>query len=570
MSNRLARYALLVSGALLPIASAQAADLATKITDAVVYASAARVTRQGQFQAVAGANRATLGGLPAWVDVDSVRARIEGGNGARVLAVRSRVTSDDAYTEDELRKAEGAVDAARDAVEMTKAETTALQADLEHLNKLMPWQLQKLPREAAERPVSAAELKDINDYLAIAKLENVKKSYDLKKQLREQEETLKRAEEELKKLADHPKKSTTEITVDVSAGQAGPVTVAVSYLISGASWYPEHTIVAPGTGGAVAMRSQGVVQQATGEDWENVAVRLSAMHPFAGETTPQLGAWQVEPVVPCQAPDACGLRTEGGYSVRLATLDQTWQSSMPRDDDQKEALQRVQANRGRAAAVLRETQLRGATVEIPVSTRISVKGDGEPVVAPVGEENLQIERRFRAVPAVSPNVFEVGRLRNTTALPLLPGPVNLLSGTQLAGQRRMGFADLQERFDIELGSAATVSAQRRLDLANCSIGKLGTRTRLTAAYRIRLANTSKAADAKVELLDQLPVASGKGVQVELLSIEPRAEIAPNGVAEWELVIPAGQTKEVSFSFQIEYPTDQPPALARAIANRIED
>jgi len=105
-----------------------------------------------------------------------------------------------------------------------------------------------------------------------------------------------------------------EITISVAARQVEKVTIALTYVITGAKWAPsydvrvetEHQSEAPRnetesvsedgpkSGGSCELIYYGVITNSTGEDWKNVKVSLSTAAPSLGGTPPKLDSIKVQ------------------------------------------------------------------------------------------------------------------------------------------------------------------------------------------------------------------------------------------------------------------------------------
>jgi len=105
-----------------------------------------------------------------------------------------------------------------------------------------------------------------------------------------------------------------EITISVAARQSEKVSIALTYVISGAKWKPSYDVRVetehqaesspregddseegiPKSEGSCELIYYGVITNATGEDWKNVKVSLSTAAPSLGGTPPKLDAIKVQ------------------------------------------------------------------------------------------------------------------------------------------------------------------------------------------------------------------------------------------------------------------------------------
>jgi len=82
-----------------------------------------------------------------------------------------------------------------------------------------------------------------------------------------------------------------EIVVSVSAEAPTPVELEVNYIVANAGWYPVYDLRAINAKKPIQLSYKANVQQATGEDWKNVKLKLSTANPNLSGLKPELSAW---------------------------------------------------------------------------------------------------------------------------------------------------------------------------------------------------------------------------------------------------------------------------------------
>jgi len=562
----------LVGGLVFSAVGAEVVELSTKVSRVIVYAGWARVVRRGEAELAPGATRLAVRELPAWIDPGSLSAGVKGPGQARVVGVRARTVRRELVGKEDLARAEQAIVEVREQIADMEAELAARKGVGEYLDRLMPWRLEKIPEESTVRPVTAAEMKEVSDYLVQARLGNAGKTRELQRKQRSLQEELKEKEKERDKVAQEQGRTDakTELLLDLTAEQPGKASVELGYLICGASWYPEHILRAPADAEIVTLSTQGVVRQATGEDWGKAAITLSALHPYSAQGRPAPGAWGLcrngpggaAPATPAQA-----LCIEDAAPARLAAIQRQWCESTAQDEGLAAAAELVRANLARAAELLGQAASCGGAVELPVPVASGVKTDGMAVVLSDGEVELPFERRYRVVPAAAPTAFEVAVVRNDGPHPVLPGTVRVMRGARLAGREGLDFVARGARFEVDVGPSEAVKADRLVDFENSSVTQLGGRTRLTLAYRIHLKNTTKD-EARVEVRDSVPATGGDVVRTTLQAAHPRAELGADGVLAWGVSLGPSKEMDLTYSLRLDYPSDRVPPVIRVLERQV--
>ena len=82
-----------------------------------------------------------------------------------------------------------------------------------------------------------------------------------------------------------------EAWVTVSADEPVTGTVELSYMVSNAGWTPSYDLRSAGTSQPVALTYKANVFQGTGEDWNDVLLKLSTGNPNRSSIKPELPVW---------------------------------------------------------------------------------------------------------------------------------------------------------------------------------------------------------------------------------------------------------------------------------------
>ena len=95
----------------------------------------------------------------------------------------------------------------------------------------------------------------------------------------------------LNKLRGFRREEVYQLDVLVEADRPGTLDLTLEYVMPGASWAPAYDARLDAKGERLEWRYYGVVRQSTGEDWKDVALRLSTARPAAGSNPPTLDGW---------------------------------------------------------------------------------------------------------------------------------------------------------------------------------------------------------------------------------------------------------------------------------------
>lgn len=253
-----------------------------------VFSDRARVTRAGRFDAKGGVLALRLPDLPGATLLDSLRAEAEGAAVLRVEAIpveRERVSID--QVEDLLVRLETETD----ALARLDAQISSKQEALSVVSGLSP----AAPVDEDERRAPVRWSPDlwrrVLDVLADvrAKLQTEKLALEAKR--REARRALEATQREVQGMnlgAFTDQKVQVVLLLEVKGGRGR---VELSYDVPGAFWKPAYDLYYDAKGGTADLATYGVVQQATGEDWEDVELILSTAIPGIDIAVPELLTW---------------------------------------------------------------------------------------------------------------------------------------------------------------------------------------------------------------------------------------------------------------------------------------
>jgi uncharacterized protein (TIGR02231 family) len=526
----------------------------------VVCPGWARVEREGECQVQAGqttlalrtrAERLITGSVLAWVVAGE--AQVVG------LQVSPWAAADD--HEAALRALAAGIAELNQSLAQARSEQEGAGRDLSYLEKLAPWQADEaLPKERTLRSITAAEVTELAEYLSKARTQALSRQAQATERQRSLEEELGRQQKQLDALRQHGPERAVAVTVDLAADTPATVRLAVSYTVPGASWYPRYLVQDGAQPGEVNLRLVGVVQQATGEDWDQARVTLSLLPPWGpGAWRPEDAGWLLDVVgrLVQPAPGADGAAVQPGWTEVNAVWVEWSEAKGP--PEQLTAVTRVRDNLAAAAELGRQLGFRGTAWETVCAAAATVRGDGSAALVTAVEGNLTAKRAFHLAPATSPWAAATGRARNAWPVAWLPGSVSSprLAASGVLGT--IGFAANGDEADIPLGVDTTVSGEKRVGPARPVEPVAEGRMRTAWPCRLIVRNGSAAA-ANVELVDALPTV-GAGAEVRLLESIPRAAIGPGGRLTWTLTVPPAGSLEVAYTIQADYPADTlPPVL----------
>lgn len=524
------------------------------IVAVTVYPDRARVARLGSINLPAGRQRVLVEPLPLALEADSIRV---GGRGpATVLGVdvtqRTLPRTPDtlaARLQEKRRRLAASIAELKDAIEVQR----------QHAGFLT--ELGKRSSGTYARALAAGD----SDPEAVAAFAGalVSQLADVnarKRELAERqfvvEEDLAAVDRELSAMSSQliPDRLTAAIDLDVS-GDGGEVRLELSYVIPGAGWSSSYDLRVDGE--RLALTWYGLISQRTGEDWPECDLFLSTARPSGTATVPELEPWYLDiyrpPVIARGAPppmSAYGMQ----YGAPAMAAPGAAPGSPPAATGAVgfgDLFAEVEV-----PAPIEETT---TTIEQGISAAtyrsarpVAVPSDGGSHRATVAVVDLHAVLDYVVAPVKAPEAHLRATVVNGSEHTLLPGPAAVFTGGDFVGTTALETWAPGEEIELALGVDDRIRVDRELVGRRASKAALlgGTRRR-EAEYRTRVANHTPA-QARITVLDQLPVSKDESITVKDLRIQPApAERTDLGVLTWRLTLAPGESTEILLGLRVD-------------------
>lgn len=279
-----------------------------------------------------------------------------------------------------------------------------------------------------------------------------------------------------------------EIALEVTGKGAR---LRVEYVVPCAAWRPVHRATL-GAEGPLRFETEACIWQRTGEDWNDVELRVSTERLSAGAEPPMLTS------------DELWVRPKD-QQVRVETREQEIEKIGTGEGPKLAKAQEVPGVDDGGKAVLR-------TVE----GKVRVPGDGRPHRLPLGAFEAEAERGYVCAPELSAAVILRTRLRNEGKDAILAGPVELFRDSGPAGRTRVLYVSPGERFDLGWGPEAALRVHREVSEEPPEKGMLSRWIATTKEVTVRVGHLGlDSAGYDIELVERVPVSEVDAVKIEV-------------------------------------------------------
>jgi uncharacterized protein (TIGR02231 family) len=513
-----------VGAAIIALSSAAHAQDASRITAVTLYPGSATIERTARVEP--GTTLLRFSGLPANFDPQSVRVEADAGVAVGEVSTQdvSRVQSPNPRE----AQLEERIQALKDRQGALDGEAKSAQMVTEFLSRL---------GAPGEKPAPIPDARSLGPVVELIRrgggesLARVQRAQIQKREIGKQIAALERDLARLRSGA----RDTRTVTVGVSSERGG--SARVSYQVNGAGWRPAYRASLDSNASRVELVRQGVVQQATGEDWTGVKLRLSTGQPRLSPAGPDPRPWWVSLPIARPVANASG----------FANLAMEAPASLAKRESRADAL-------AQAPAPV-EVQTTFST-EFEVPGLVTLPADGRKVTVSLAKLTLPAKMRLRVVPRLDPAAIVTAEAKRPDGV-WLPGEIQLARDGSVVGSSQwnpQGSANLVLPFGRD--SLVRVTFNRVKD-RNGSAGLLDRRNEREVTDVLTLSSSHKT-PLDLLVLESSPVSTSDQVAVQA-SFDPKPQVQNweerQGVVAWERPIAPNETVKITVSYTIGYPRE---------------
>ena len=545
-------------------------DLEAPIKEVTVYADRALVTRCGSIELEAGEHELRVNNLPQFLR-DSLRAAGRGQRGIRILNV-------DITTAFRSRPPEAEVVALQDELERLVQNQQLLGARQSALNDRRQWlralgeQSRDFAKGLAQGQMKPQDCADFFSFAANQALQDAEAAQNLELELKHVQQEIEAKRRELAQIQGNVLPDRLAAVVTVMLEEAGEFELEISYLVTGASWHPQYDVRVQMKGekseGEVELTYVGVVQQSSGERWENVGLALSTARPSQAAVLPELDPWYLNVYTPPAPGPLRAARPRiasisgipGDQYANLASQPMAMSTMAVSDevtfDEEQEELaqEKVMRTADVATATVEQT---GTALIFRVGRSVDIPSDNSPHKTTIARDDLPCTFDYVSAPLIDEQVHLRATIVNTTERVLLSGAASIFLSSEYVGTTNVKTTAPTEQFKIFLGIDDDIKVKRELMERNVEKGNAlqGNIRRITYAYRITVHNYAEA-PRRVVIRDHLPVSQHERVKVKVQSVQPTpAERTKLELITWQLPLAVDGEQKIEYRFVVEHPQD---------------
>jgi len=525
---------------------AQDIEADSHISQVTIYPGDALLTRVVTLKLNAGEHKVIFSDILPDLDENSLRASGSGGAEVQILEALVKKEFLEEVPAEKVKGLQEQIQNLMDEKRRLEDNRRVLFEEKQFLDSIRMYSGEQLPKDLITKMPKAAELDEVLKFLDIRLKENYSQIQDAELKIREIDKKVETLNRELAQISGPHKKLKRSIVVGLEVKKAGELELSVSYLVRGASWQPLYDARANFEKSEAELVSYGIVQQKTGEDWQDVDVYLSTAKPAIGGRMPYVNPWFLRPYQP---------RTLESRAKAPSMLMQNMAFDKVQIDgsgiDRSEKLQEYA-----------EPEEKGIAVIYKLARKADIKSDGSEHKLPISSQTLKADFEYSSFPRSVLNAYLGSRVTNAPNLQLLAGRVNIFLDGDFVGNSSIDNIGPGEEFDLYLGVDENVKVKRELlekKVDETLVAGIPSLTkRMTFKYKLTV-ESYKSKKINAKLFEAMPVSEDDRIKVKVLQVnqEPKQKDWKDrkGVWLWELQLEPKGKKEIIYTFMIEHPRE---------------
>ncbi|MCG3164269.1 MAG: hypothetical protein POELPBGB_00023 [Bacteroidia bacterium] len=348
------------------------------------------------------------------------------------------------------------------------------------------------------------------------------------------------------------------VIVTVSSEEAVSGSLDINYIVSNAGWSPSYDLRSGSTTAPVQLTYKANVYQNTGEEWNDVKLKLSTNNPNRSNIKPVLPTWYVNYFY----------QTNNGAQVQVTSKSIMGMPATAYDDmsydmefgakeeaeDKFKKLPQAQSSANYAQMV--ETM---TNVEFDIKLSYSIPSDGTTHLVAVKTSDMPASYYHYLVPKMEKEAFLIAKVTGWEELNLLPGKANIFYEGTYVGETMLNAALLSDTMELALGrdNGITVTRTKLPDKERNKA--LGNDVEKTVTYELKMKN-NKNNTLKLVVEDHIPVSQIEDIKVEMKDKGSAEYNDKTGLLKWNTSISSKENKTLAFTYTITYNKDMPLSM----------
>lgn len=533
-NNLIVSIIFLVSGS--PLFAQEEQRLQSKITDVTVFLNKAQVTRQAKARVESGRTTLVLSGISSLLDQQSIQVAGKGKVVIEGISNRQNFMSEFTMP--------AALRILKDSIEFLQRQIILEQSLKEIMNREEQMLMNNQKIGGTQNNLTVLELKAMTDFFRIRLTDIVTTRMKQEEKIKKLSDRLSKAQKQFNEQNELFSRNTSEIVIVLTAQAATLVELEVNYVVANAGWQPIYDIRATNTKSSVQLNYKANVFQSTGEDWNNVMLRLSTANPNEGGLKPELYTWALDFYYPINTKSKKDRLTATGAVHRGYSIEEAPVSEMTMDLKMAET-----------SASFVSTIQTSLNTEFAIGLPYSVVSATKPTLVDIRIHELKADFIYSVAPKLDRDAFLIAKAIGWEEYSLLPGEANLFFEGTFVSTTFIDPNSIKDTLTVSLGRDKRVVVKREKMKDFSSRKMIGGSQKDSYAFEISVRNT-KAEAIKIVVEDQVPVSGNGQIEVMVTDVGNARYNKSTGKLVWELLLQPNESKKMQFKYEVKYPKDR--------------
>lgn len=513
--------------------------LESPISKVKLFPSSGEMFHQKDVKLVEGRNQLIFTGISAYADPQSIQF---GSNKEyRLISITTELDFKTAEMQNlRIVKLKDSLETLNDLVQLNKDELSASQTQLNFLNA-------NQNIKGSNATVTVAQLKETIEYYKVKTLEVNKNISQLNKEKAELNKQLSQINVRLSELNFNENQRSNQIIILVDVKTPSVSTCKLTYLVGNCGWAAAYDLSAKDLTEKVNLKYKAKLFNNTGNDWDEVDLKLSTADPRLSATQPILGPWYVT-VAPVYSRSNYAKGEASNYIN--AELISSEKKSISKNLEEI-SIDGYQIDEN---VNYKQVEVEVFTTEFEIKDKFSCPSDGKPYSVDIKEVDLPASFTYFTVPKYDNGAFIMANILNWQELDLISGPSSIYLDGVFIGNSEIDTRSVSDTISLSFGRDSKVIVLRKLKREMSSRKVIGSSKRETFLYETTVRN-NHSYPITITVFDQLPLSKNDQISVSQEVISGGSVNSLTGEVKWEIVLQPGESKAFDFGYSVKYPKD---------------
>jgi uncharacterized protein (TIGR02231 family) len=350
-----------------------------------------------------------------------------------------------------------------------------------------------------------------------------------------------------------------DVDISVEVKENTKIKLFLSYMTTKAKWTPIYDIRVNSNNKVINLSYNAFITQSSGEDWNQVSLKLSTAKPSIGGSHPILEPWYISEYSPPLKHDYLivnSLRNNAPIindtpiTNNSPVTDEYSEVTMREDNKQKDNIEQERS----------KVDKKISSAIFTLNQKATIPSDNTPHKVNIMIKPFKAYFRYSTVPILSAFAYLKVNITNDSDYPLIAGKTNIYLDSNFIANSKIKTVSSGESFWVFLGVDEDIEVKyKKIAKIKNTIGIINKNNTITYEYKTEIINNKK---NNIELIywDRMPISNDKKIKVKL--IEPTYNkksktliINDKKMIEWVKKIKSKEKIIIPFKFKVIYPHD---------------